>query len=739
MGLFKKKNNAEESNKPLENAAEAPVKKNRKKKNELAKVLDESVWESVHEELKNNTQFIITEKDGTSRYVAFLFDTMQCGGLAGKDARKDESKGSIIESIKMGSIKTYIRLEMLMDDVFIIIPDLDTIDAMDEFGILADGQYILCTISEDGKDISTVTDSDDNEVSVSFDQIRNLIQNNLDVMSLFPGHGDTTDAMLGIEHSNNASADAPAQEPDDAADDDIDDTVEDLPDDLPDDDDLTDDDDDAPVVKPAGRPVQAAEPQEAAVPQEDTVPADAPAEDVQSDVSAGESDDDGGYDEFEDITEDVINDYVTRKFYSEDLGLEVSTEPFDMQFMHGNSYVPFNENRGSGWLNEYLSNIAKDANVRIQRMHSENLFCLREKYMKLIQEHCTNIAQSLDISDDSTQYGMFRFAIEQNKKENLDAVEDAVTKKREQLNESWTRKLQQVADEAAAAAKAQYEDRYGRSHESDIQNLVSREKDEIERDYQSSLRRMNDDRRAEASKLLDIAVNDTLKEMSDLYMKVLNDEQREYVRLQKEITKFIDDNRKDEKARIEALAEENRQTKKAAEVRKDYAAKIKAMSAEFDMKKTVLQADVDRMRHEHDEEIRKSEAEWTKKLNDEKAHSDDLQKKLDDLLNKYAGLDAEKALEYKNRMDSLQSEKETWQRHTDDIIEEHKKNNMLAIVVIIAAVIAAIGIGFMGGSIVNIRKASQVERSSITQNYQMDNQTPDKAPAADNAGNGSSD
>ena len=72
MGLFKKKANA-----PIEAdaATNVPSKKGgRNKKNELVKVLDESVWESVHEELKNNTQFVITE-DGDTRYVAFLFDT----------------------------------------------------------------------------------------------------------------------------------------------------------------------------------------------------------------------------------------------------------------------------------------------------------------------------------------------------------------------------------------------------------------------------------------------------------------------------------------------------------------------------------------------------------------------------------------------------------------------------------------------------------------------------------------
>ena len=728
MGLFKKKANA-----PVEAdaATNVPSKKGgRNKKNELVKVLDESVWESVHEELKNNTQFVITE-DGDTRYVAFLFDTTQCGGLAGKDARKDESKGSIIEAIRTGAIKTYIRTEMLMDDVFIIIPDLDTIDAMDEFGILADGEYVLCTISEDGTDIKTVTDDNDEEVVVDFDRIRSMIQNQADVHTLFPGGGDMTDAILGMSPSKNTTKSVQEDDIDDLPSDDLDDLDDEDVETLPEDDDLSDDisDDDMDYSTPVPQPVQSQPvPTPAPTPASQPVYPQPQAMDMSDaeEIDTSDEADDGGYDEFEDITEEVVEEYVTRTFYSDDLGLEVSTKPFDMQFLHGNSYVPFNEDRGPGLLNEYISHLAKDANTRMQRMHNENLFRMRERYMRLIQEQCVNIAQALDISKDDTQYGMIRFGIERNKQDNLENAGSAVEQKTKQLNESWNRKLDQVAAEAAAAAKAQYEDRYGRSHESDIQNLLSREKDEIERDYQASLRRLNEDRRAEASKLLDIAVNETLKEMADLYLKVLHDEQREQARLQREITKFIDDNRKDEKARIETLAEERRQTKKAEEVRREYATKIKAMSAEFDMKKTVLQADVDRMRQEHDIEIKKIETEWTKKINEEKSHSEELQKKLDELLDKYADMDANKALEYKKKLEDLQNEKDTWKRHTDDIIAAHKKsdnnNFRMSIIVIIAAVIAAIGIGFMCGSIVNIRKTSEIERSNITQNYQLEQQ-----------------
>lgn len=711
MGLFGKKDKSQGA---------APVEKvktsKKKKKNELLKVLDESVWESVREDFKSNSQFTMVDQDGTVKYIGLLFDTKLVGGLAGKDAKKDESKGSIIEAIRTGRIKTYIRTEMLMDDLFIIIPDAETIDNMDEFVILTSVPYVVCSVTDDGM-IMTETengtdDENDPELQVTFSQIQEMIATGDDVRNLFPYQATSTPFSGGNydesdEEFNFDSADGIEDLPDDM-DEEITggyEDIEDLPDDL--DDGLDDDVDDLPDDVDMDYTDSS----------DDTISAEdiATYDTYESDVA-----DDGGYDEYEDVTEDVVKDFVVRKFYSDDLGLEVSTQPFDAQFLHGNSYLPFNEDRGSGWLNEYLSNIAKDANTRMERMHNENLFRMRERYMRLIQGHCANIARSLDITDDSTQYGRIRFAIEQNKSDNLDMVEQSIAAKRDKLEDSWERKLEQVGQEAAATARQQYIDRHGRSHDNDIFQLESREKDEIERDYQNSLKRMNEDRRIEASKMLDIAVNETLKDMSNLYLRVLRDEKKEYIRLQNEMTRFIDDNRKDEKARIEALAEENRQVKKANEVRRDYTAKIKAMAAEFDMKKTMLQADIDRMTHEHELALDNSKTEWSLRLEEERNKNKALQGQIDELLEKYATLDEKKKAEYESRVAALEQINKAKSNDIEHIVEVHKQSNSITVMLIVAILVAALGTGFMFGSVMNVRKTSQIEQQSVYQQYSVD-------------------
>lgn len=744
MGLFGKKKPADGA---VEPAVEAKQKKPAKqKRGELVKVFNESVWESVNEDFKANKQFVI-KRDGKTVYVAFLFDVTQIGGLSTKGAKHDEAKGSIIEAVRTGHIKTYIRNEMLMDDVFVIIPDADTVESMQEYAMLAESDYVLCTVTPDGM-LTTETDGDGDdapEVTVPFSRIATMVRNGGNVMTLFPNSGakpekfvdspfDDAVADEGMEPAGGGIADG---DDDDGLD--VPDDLGDLDDGLPVDSDPDDDeaDDGEPDDEPSGDGMDGTSGDDG------TGDGDLPVDgdpDTGNDGSDGGDDDglptaedfgfvpggglppaedadEGGYDTYTDITEDMVKNFVVRQFYSDDLGLEVSTAPFDAQFVHGNPYQPFNEDRGPGWLNEYLANIAKDANVRMARIHTENLFRMRERYMRLMSAHCEEIAKVLDISSDATQYGKLRFAIEQSFEENMASISGTVASKRQQLEDAWAKELEQVGETAAAQARQEHMLRYGRTHEADLQRLETLERDEVQRDYQNSMKRMHGDRRAEAAKMLDMAVNDTLQEMAQIYLRVLREEKNEYVRLQNEMTRFIDDNRKDEKARIEAIAEENRQKKLADDVRNEYAAKVKAMSAEFEMKKTALQADLDRMQSEHDVELRRLKGECEKRVEAEKAHVAELEAQISDLTGKLANAGSARNEELQGRIDELEAEKRNWSDQLDHVVATHKRANMVSSFFLVAMMVAAIGIGFMLGAILNIRRSSQLEQDALRQQY----------------------
>lgn len=763
MGFFSKKKKGAETPEVESPVVADKVKRgNKSRKGELMKVLNESVWESVHEDFKANKQFII-DQDGQTKYVALLFDTNQIGGLASREAKKDESKGSIIEAIHTGHIKTYVRAEMLQDDCFVIIPDGDTIEAMQEFSLLAEAEYILCTVTPDGV-ITTETmrgtdAEDDPEVMIPFSKLKNVVLNGVNVMTLFPNRETPVNDEFAESAFDGALAEqgmsaggAMVSGPDDDPEVlEFGEGGEEPPDDLEDGEepvsekplsdeekaepagDGEDEADDLSDVEDIPDEAPAAEGKDA--PQQPTQPEEADgdfgltAEDFGFNPDGSglppEEADEGGYDTFADVTEDMVKDFVTRKFYSDELGLEVSTEPFDAQFLHGNPYLPFNENRGTGWLNEYLANIAKDANTRMMRLHSENLFRMRERYMRVMAANCERIAEALDITSDKTQYGKLRFAIERSMEENLDSISGTVAEKRQQLEDAWARELDQVAETAAAQARQEHMLRYGRTHEADLQKLETLERDEVQRDFQNSMTRMKNDRRAEAAKMLDMAINDTLQEMASIYLRVLEEEKREYVRLQNEMTRFIDDNRKDEKARIEAMAEENRQTKMADSVRAEYAAKIKAMSAEFDMKKTMLQADLDRMQSEHENELRKMQAACDTRVKAEKDREAELEAQIADLTEKLANAGSARNEEMQARINELEAEKKNWSDQMDHVVSTHKRSNTISSFLVVALCIAALGIGFMFGAIMNIRKAANIEQDALRIQYEQRVERPE--------------
>lgn len=717
MGLFNKNRTTNDAN-----AEQAVSSKKQSAKDDLSKVLDESVWESAFEDLKANEQFV-TRRDGETKYVVFLIETAQFGGLANREAKKDESKGSIIEAIKTGRIKTYLPMDMLKEGLIIIIPDRNTVENMDEFNIFHNIDYVLCTIDTNGS-VLTMTGSDGNEISFKFEPIRDAVRNGSDVESFFTGAVNDEFGMATSDDDDAIPEEDPLADTGVAAMPDERSAVEPIPsvesmqtEQASSVQPIQSDDSDAQFEQQGhgeeGEDISNLDLNTGA---DDFGDIGGSSEMLSNDISAadanGSSDifeeganseqsyldgDTGGYDEFEDVTSDIVNEFVTRKFFSNDLGLEVSTQSFDAQFLHKNEYIPFNENRGSGWLNEYLSNFSKDANTRMERMHSENLFRLRETYMRLIQAHCANIAKLLDTTNDTTQYGKIKAAIVAAHDDNISNIDRAVEDKAEQLKEAWESQLQKIGEEGRSRAVAEYVKDYGDKHNRDLAKLREVEREEIDNDYYAALRVMNEDRRAEATKLLDLAVNETLNKMSDAYAEIIQNEDAEYQRYHEEMLKFIDENRKDEKARIEALAEENRQVKRANEVRGEYIAKIKAMSAEYEMKRTVLQSDIDNMRREHEIEIRNLDNESNSKLMAERSRADSLQTQLDSLLQQYSELEDKKNKELEERVKLYKDDAALKDSQMQHMIQSGKKSNALTIGLCAALLIAGLGIGFVFG------------------------------------------
>lgn len=676
-----------------------------KKRNEmLSSVLSESVVEALLDEFAANENFI-GSFNGETAYIGLLFNVNDIGGLS-KKTNRDEDKGALVEQIKSGRIKALITSQLLADECMIIVPDAVTIEAMSEFSMLDDVNFKVCYVTKSCKIIAS-------DVTVKLSDVEAIFQydDNAEEVFLKKGsHYFNKNQSQGaesyfVENNEVQSSDDFTSEItnddnyDNAQDADFEsDGFENDQSDFVDESDTTQDDSDF-VDEPVNEEYEEY--------------------DNDSDVSNEDNDDfdvsDDEYaDEIEDETEDeeipdeAVEETVARRFYSNELGLEVTTEPFDLQFMNIDTYVPFSENRGEGWLNEYLNNMSKDANAEMERMHKNHMSKLRQTYLSLLSLYCEDIQKQLDIADENTRYGQINKGLKTQRIEAKKNIDRDISKRKQELEDAWQKKLTQVGEDASRMAQQQYRERFGEAHDAELFRIEPNLLQEIENSYQDAVRMMNVDRHNEASKLLDYGINSILKEVADIYNGMVEEEQTRYKELQHSMLDFIESNRKDEVARIETLKVEQERTTKASEVMKESAERINQMKADFEASRTVLKSEIDNVQRENAARLKQSQQDYEARLADAKAQNEILQKRLDDLLVRYGDIDKTKDLEYSTRIKELTNERDAWKDKCEHDMSIHKRSNVTAVFLTIIAVVAAIAIGFIAGYAICINSSNDI-------------------------------
>ena len=737
MGLFNKgKSSKSKADEQVERAEEVVStknaakggKKSRPKKGGMGTILKESVVETLLDDFSSNTGFIL-ERNGEQVFVGLYLDTADIGGIS-KKSQRDEDKGQIIEDINSGRIRVLITPALMELEHLVILPDVVTAAAVSEYSLLMEAPYNLCYIWRDG----TVERTD---VAITFAEIEDVLTRGISIGQYL---GDPDDEL------EPEPAEAAGDEP---LEDDPYDGSEDL-----DDDGFGSEMDEfvrgaadyAGFEEDNGAAEAARAADEA---QFEPEPVEMPSTDIDSDVYGGGEDQGPGWgpdgyhegeaaedpeseaDDDDEIPDELVYATKIRRFYSDDLGLEISTAPFDAQFVHTNAFVPFVEERGDGFLDNHLAQMARDANTEMRRMHQDNLFRMRERYFSLVQTQCEDIFRKLDITDETTQVGQADKLIREKRRERLANIDAEVGKRKSEINEIWEARIKQVGEDAARGAEQQYRERYGRQHDEDLYRIEPEMRDRIEDDYQDNLRSLNDTRRLQAAKQLDIVINESLRVISEMYVECIEQERQRYNELRDAMLKFADENRKDDIARSRALADQLSQQSMADEVMRESQAKLKKQQADYDARIDELTSELDQMRRasqrqlqerldEHEADMARVRNNHDQEMANLRSENDTLQTRVDSLVNELASMDARKDDEYKNRMSELRDQAASWSDKCDHMARIQKRSGVITVMLASIAVIAALSIGFVFGMFLNMRnQAGESQQAAVVAEYQQ--------------------
>lgn len=562
MKFGKNKKGASSGGEAQETPAAAPVAaKGRKlKPNELlSSVVKESVVSSGLAVMKENAPFLLP--NGAPVIVALPVDNI--GGLSLKN-KGDADKGSIIELIKSDQIATFVTSEMLANQTLGIIPNEETVGRMAEYSQLLGGaEYLFATVRAD-EDTAVV----DFVSATTFADIEGVISGRTSLAALIPDVWVWGGGTIGDDAADDA----------DEVDDEIVDEVE--SDELSEDEEFgsdEDEDEDQYEAEPESEPVAELEPEVEAYVEESVIEPET--FDYEAEV-APEPSATGNevYDEYVnnnigvEYSEDDVKDVLVRRYLSSDLDIGFTFEGFDAIFEANQERVVFDtEDQTTTWLGDQVQQIVRSANAELNRVHTDNLSTLRQRYSTLLSKHIEQVILDVDIDREGSYYSDMIKGARTDYEKALSNSDRESAKVRAEIEAEFNAEAVRRGEQARVEAENRYRDRNRPAHLRRLAEVMSDTSVKAEETFAAARQTILEMRVTRADTQVAVGETRILEILQEQWAELAAAEQTLVKRWSNEITDFVDTHRKDDVARAEALSEQL--------AREDAVAKISEQSA----------------------------------------------------------------------------------------------------------------------------------------------------------------
>lgn len=718
MALFKLKKHGRGSR---QNVEDGQFKAARRPTESLGSVLSESVPGAALDIIMSNPVFELpADGDGNKRYVVATLDVNTIGGLNKRAARSNPDKGQLIECINCGNIEAYVSAQGIAEDRFVIIPTDRTMESLSEFRFLSDkeqfGQFIptVCVIDQNGSMIFQELPQ-----SVPYEWFHDISRGDVrvsDAVGVAGSEGQPVtddvppeDILFGDEDSDGADAQNPGTAHKEYEEISFEETFdgaqetggEDFWENI-----------NIDINEPESdeNDIQCPICNNYVSPADETCPfcgtsfmEDVPEE--SKDTSSQEK-----ALPVREITDMDITRAVERLFHSGDLDLEISAEPFDVRIIGENGYVPMIEEREDGWLDSYATQMIKNANEELRKLHHDNLLKCRQRYLSLMTNNAEDIADRVDYHNASTSFYKMYKLFEEQKEEKKDALEDQIAQKRAVMEQAWNEELERIKASAAMAAERSYIDNHAKAHEAASREVEIMLLDGVEREHRDNLVNLNQLRKNEARKMLDIAVTETLEVVGRSYAEMVEGENARRTEILSQISAYVDAHLKDAAARDAVIAEAQRQKEEADRVTEEFRRKMESISNDHKSACDKLHDELDTARLHEENLIR----EYNLRLGAESDRYNELEGRYKDLMDKYVSIDREKSKEYETRIITLENDKRAAEEHLAHVDIVHNRFNRVSVAVWISVAVAMFAIGILSGNLIGADRSPKNRQYSIS-------------------------
>lgn len=564
----------------------------KKAKDSLALVIDETEPGAALDLIRSNQNWLLPNGVGVilSLPVDAPVDEGGIGGLGKISAKGNEDKGSILQRIANDKIQVFETQDMLRHNILGIIPTEQSLgpEGMGEYtlfdgvifmltsvDIRADGSISVNPIHYNESTESTDIPAGDKD-TVTLEQAQSISSGAVSLASFIPSlwrrlggevsveSADETGETEDINTVTNTSDESvdnvdnlPDFDPDEIPDDDMP-----LDDDLPSDEGIYDDDDDV---------------------EDPFKDLDADSESETNDEATVTTATDGvmPVDDNRVFNREAVRDTMARRFLDEDLGFTVDMTPFEALFgreMDGPIGFSLDHLDNENWLDGQIKLLSQQANDKLADQRRRNIDELRDLFFSLVSNTGDEIAAKMSTEAGAENVWAQTLAeANVNAQKSRDALVDIIGAQRAAIIANYEQKREESIHAEMVGARARYDTYHKPSLDRELSELKPTLRASIDDTYAIRRREILDARKTSAQASFDASITKVMDYLIEKRSEQVTREAELMEQFRIQMGEFLDENRKEDIARAEALREQLARQNVIEEKTAEFAAREKEL------------------------------------------------------------------------------------------------------------------------------------------------------------------
>lgn len=697
----------------------------KKAKDSLALVIDETEPGAALDLIRNNERWTLPNGAGVilSLPVDAPIEEGGIGGLGKVSSKGDENKGSILQRIADDKIQVLMTQDMLRHNILGIIPTEQSLspEGMGEYTLFDKAIFMLTSVDmRDGAlvvnpvhydELAGVLDVPDGDVdTITLAQAQAISSGAVALSSLIPslwrrlgGEVDTDSAESESEYlveDTPVSSSAPVNEANDA--DESLENVDNLPDFDPD--------------EVPDEPLEDELPFDEGSYDDDDSDIDDPFKDL--DVAL-DADTESETDSFGDVPEvaenpipapvidnrvfnrDAVRNTMARRFLDEDLGFTVDMTPFEALFGHKEdeaSRFSLDHLSDENWLDGQIKLLSQQANDALAQQRHRDINELRDLFFSLVSNTGDEIAAQMSIGPGADNVWAQTLAeADANAEKSRESLVDIVGAQRAAIIAKYEKDKEADAQAKAVEAKSLYDVRHKPSLDRELDEIEPNLRATIDEDHTLRRRQILDARKQSAQASFDAALTRVMDHLIQKRSEQVAREAELMEQFRDDMGQFLDENRKEDIARAEALREQLSRQNIVEQKTAEFAAREKELREQIKREREEAEKRSLAAQEETNKALARMREEWSAQLAQAKAEVERANARTEEEAARVNVVRDEISRQYESQIAFLENDQKTLMAQMDRESLVAKRANRLYIALAVLVALAFLALGVIAG------------------------------------------